>query len=194
MLSAQGKPFTQVTAHELAALDRIVLICGRYEGADERVNELLCDRELSIGDYVLSGGELAAAVVADAVIRLLPGVLGNPDSSHYESFGPGQEAIRERSNSPSATAPAAGLLDYPHYTRPAEFRGLAVPEVLAGGDHLEIRRWRRREALRKTFQNRPDLLQGAALTADDEHFLAQLVREKGVETSYAVHPRQHTID
>lgn len=180
LLSAQGRPFTQSVARELATLDRIVMLCGRYEGVDERVNELLCDRELSIGDYVLSGGELAAAVIVDAVIRLLPGVLGNADSSHYESFGHAQDADRDATDPPRATSPAAGLLDYPHYTRPAEFGGMAVPEVLASGDHLAIRRWRRRQALRKTLRNRPDLLEGAALSKEDQQFLAELRHGKAV--------------
>ncbi len=174
LLSAQGKPFTQSVAHELATLHRIVMLCGRYEGVDERVNQLLCDRELSIGDYVLSGGELAAAVLVDAVIRLLPGVLGNADSSHYESFGQAHDAGRDTTDPPRATSPAAGLLDYPQYTRPAEFRGMAVPKVLAGGDHLAIRRWRRQQVLRKTLCNRPDLLLRASLSKEDERFLAEL--------------------
>ncbi len=177
LLSAQGKPFTQTTAHELATLDRIVMICGRYEGVDERVNHLLCDRELSIGDYVLTGGELAAAVVVDAVIRLLPGVLGNADSSHYESFGHAHDAGCGSAGPPLATSPAAGLLDYPHYTRPAEFRGLAIPEVLAGGDHSAIRRWRRQQALRKTLCNRPDLLQRTALSEEDQLTITELQHE-----------------
>ncbi len=177
LLSAQGKPFTQGIAHELARLERIVMICGRYEGVDERVSHLLCDRELSIGDYVLSGGELAAAVVTDAVIRLLPGVLGNADSAHYESFGHAHDVDRAASASPLATSPAGGLLDYPHYTRPADFRGLSIPDVLAGGDHLAIRRWRRRESLRKTLLNRPDLLEKAVLSKEEQHLLAELRRE-----------------
>ena len=174
LLSAQGRRFTQAVAHELAGMERIVLLCGRYEGVDERVNELVCDRELSVGDYVLSGGELAAAIVVDAAVRLLPGVLGNADSAHYESFGVALDTERGEGDAPLAVAPAAGLLDYPHYTRPAEFRGLAIPEVLAGGDHLAIRRWRRQQALRKTAQNRPDLLDNASLTAEDRKFLNSL--------------------
>ena len=177
LLSAQGRRFTQAVAHELAATERIVLLCGRYEGVDERVNELVCDRELSVGDYVLSGGELAAAVVVDAAVRLLPGVLGNADSAHYESFGVALDAERSEGDAPPSVAPAAGLLDYPHYTRPAEFRGMAVPEVLAGGDHLAIRQWRRRQALRKTALNRPDLLEGASLSEEDRKFLKGLKRE-----------------
>lgn len=174
MLSAQGRRLTQAVAHELAGMERIVLLCGRYEGVDERVNDLLCDRELSVGDYVLSGGELAAAIVVDATVRLLPGVLGNADSAHYESFGKAHDVARHEDDAPLAVAPSAGLLDYPHYTRPAEFRGMAVPEVLAGGDHLAIRRWRRQQALRKTAENRPDLLEKADLSAEDRRFLKNL--------------------
>ncbi len=140
----------------------------------------MCDRELSIGDYVLSGGEIAAAVVVDAVVRLLPGVLGNPDSSRFESFGISEAEVGEGGAGggvPRATHGAGGLLDYPHYTRPAEFRGVAIPEVLMGGDHEAVRRWRRRMALGKTLRNRPDLLEGAALTREDERVLEELRRE-----------------
>ena len=174
LLSAQGAPFTQAMAHELKSLERLVFLCGRYEGVDERVNAMHCDREVSIGDYVLSGGELGAAVMLDAVVRLLPGVLGNPDSTHYESFGVASDS--EGGSGPLAVSPSAGLLDYPHYTRPAEFRGMGVPEVLASGDHLLIRKWRRQEALRKTAANRPDLLEKAELSKDDRRFLAGLVQ------------------
>jgi tRNA (guanine37-N1)-methyltransferase len=161
-------------ARELATLERVALICGRYEGVDERVNELACDRELSIGDYVLSGGELGAAVIVDATMRLLPGVLGNEDSSAYESFGqPDEHIAQEPDGPPRSTHGAGGLLDYPHYTRPAEFRGLAVPEVLAGGNHDQIRRWRRERALEKTLRNRPDLLERAELNAEDRRFLGK---------------------
>lgn len=173
LLSAQGVRFTQATARELATLERIVLVCGRYEGVDERVNELLCDRELSVGDFVLSGGELAAALVVDATARLLPGVLGNEASSEYESFGPA-DVDPDPASGPRSTHGAGGLLDYPHYTRPAEFRGLAVPEVLTQGDHAAIRRWRRERALEKTFRNRPDLLTAASLTDADRRFLRGL--------------------
>jgi tRNA (guanine37-N1)-methyltransferase len=162
----------------LAESDRIILICGRYEGVDERVNDLICDRELSIGDYVLSGGELAASIVIDATMRLLPGVLGNEDSSAFESFGPGDDHFAETEGPPRSTHGSGGILDYPHYTRPAEFRGLAVPEVLAGGDHATIRRWRRERALEKTFKNRPDLLENADLSREDRTFLADLMRAK----------------
>ena len=177
LLSAQGKPFNQAAARRLSSLERIVLVCGRYEGVDERVSELLCNTELSIGDFVLSGGELGAAVIIDAVVRLLPGVLGHADSSLYESFGeadtgsasePGPDGV------PRSTHGSGGLLDYPHYTRPAEFRGIPIPEVLANGDHLAIRRWRRQASLAKTLANRPDLLANADLSDDDREFLAGL--------------------
>ncbi|MFZ0662438.1 MAG: tRNA (guanosine(37)-N1)-methyltransferase TrmD [Acidobacteriaceae bacterium] len=175
LLSAQGAKFTQAVARELSALERVVLICGRYEGVDERVNELACDRELSIGDYVLSGGELGVAVVVDATMRLLPGVLGNEDSSAYESFGqPDEDITQDSGGLPRSTYGSGGLLDYPHYTRPAEFRGLAVPEVLAGGNHDQIRRWRRERALEKTLKNRPDLLEKAKLSREDKQFLSSL--------------------
>jgi len=141
LLSAQGERFSQSVAHELSDLDDLLLICGRYEGVDERVAEHLADRELSIGDFVLSGGELAAAVIVDAVARLLPGVLGNEESSRNESFGEAND----------------GLLDCPQYTRPAEFRGWKVPEVLLGGNHEEIKRWRRAASREKTKRLRPDL-------------------------------------
>jgi tRNA (guanine37-N1)-methyltransferase len=183
LLSAQGRPFTQAVARELAGLervvlDRIVLICGRYEGVDERVNELYCDREISIGDYVLSGGELAAAVVLDATMRLLPGVLGNEASSEFESFGVGDAAITtDVDGVPRSQHGAGGLLDYPHYTRPAEFRGITVPDVLMGGDHAAVRRWRREQQLRKTLKNRPDLLEDAVLTAEDRRVLERLQME-----------------
>jgi tRNA (guanine37-N1)-methyltransferase len=176
LLSAQGKRFDQGVAERLAALERVVLICGRYEGVDERVNDFLADQELSIGDYVLSGGELAAAVVVDTVTRLLPGALGNEASSRQESFsaGRGCELSPEGAGGPSSTCASGGLLDYPHYTRPAEFRGMAVPEVLVSGDHEQIRRWRRRVALEKTLRNRPDLLQQAELAPEDRQLLAKI--------------------
>jgi tRNA (guanine37-N1)-methyltransferase len=180
LLSAQGKPFTQATAHRLATLQRVVLICGRYEGVDERVADLLADEELSIGDYVLSGGELAAAVVLDATVRLLPGVLGHADSARYESFGVADlqpndpEDGKTPNGVPRSTHGAGGILDYPHYTRPADFRGAPIPEVLANGDHASIRRWRRQAALAKTLRNRPDLLAHAQLSDDDREFLATL--------------------
>ncbi len=176
LLSAQGERFTQATARELAGLSRVVLLCGRYEGVDERVAQNLCDRELSVGDYVLSGGELGAALVIDAVVRLMPGVLGNADSAHYESFGEAGDSASAVDGAPSAVAAAAGLLDYPHYTRPAEFEGGVVPDVLLNGDHAEIREWRRERALEKTLRNRPDLLEKSALTAADSARLKRLRR------------------
>jgi tRNA (guanine37-N1)-methyltransferase len=176
LLSAQGRPFTQTVAQELAATERVVIICGRYEGVDERVNEILCDREISIGDYVLSGGELAGAVIVDAVVRLLPGALGNPDSSRFESFGVKDmpETSSAENGPPRSTYGAGGLLDYPHYTRPAEFRGIAIPDALRGGDHEAVRRWRRRMALEKTLRNRPDLLDRIVISDEDRQILAEL--------------------
>lgn len=157
LLSAQGAKFDQARARQYSKLEELFLICGRYEGVDERVAEHLADEEISIGDYVLSGGELGAAVVIDATARLIPGVLGNENSAVAESFG------------------EHGLLDCPQYTRPAEFRGWSVPEVLLGGNHEEIRKWRRRAAEEKTARVRPDLLRlvGAndyAKRSDDENF------------------------
>lgn len=175
LLSAQGKRFDQSVANELATMERMVLICGRYEGVDERVGRYLADRELSIGDYVLSGGELGAAVIVDCVIRLIPGAVGNQASTQQESFTTFSRA--QTGDGPNSTCTSGGLLDYPHYTRPADFRGMAVPEVLASGNHDEIRRWRRRTALEKTLRNRPDLLVDAALSDEDKKLLAQLTGE-----------------
>ena len=172
LLSAQGKRFDQSAANELAALQRIALICGRYEGVDERVGQYLADRELSIGDYVLSGGELGAAVIVDCITRLIPGALGNQASTQQESFTTFPPA--QAGDGPSSTCTSGGLLDYPHYTRPADFRGMGVPEVLASGNHEEIRRWRRRTALAKTLRNRPDLLDQSALSDEDKKLLAQI--------------------
>ncbi len=179
LLSAQGRRFTQAMARELATRERVVLICGRYEGVDERINEIYCDMELSIGDYVLSGGELAAAVVVDATMRLIPGVLGNEASGEFESFGVADAEIAAAEDGvPRSQYGAGGLLDYPHYTRPAEFGGLRAPEVLMNGDHAEIRRWRREKQLRKTLANRPDLLEGAALS-DEDRVLLETIRGEG---------------
>lgn len=158
LLSPQGRLFTQAVATELACHRRILLICGRYEGVDERVREHLATDEISIGDYVLTGGELAAMVIIDAVTRLLPGVLGDPGATFDDSH-------------------ARGLLEGPHYTRPAVFRGWEVPEVLRSGDHAAIVRWRREQALRRTFERRPDLLERAQLTQEDREFLARLRSE-----------------
>jgi len=161
LLSPQGEKFDQDLAWELSARERLVLICGRYEGVDERVREICVDREISIGDYVLSGGELAALVVIDAVARLIPGVLGNYGSVVEDSF-------------------KDWLLEYPHYTRPRVFRGRSVPEVLLSGDHERIRLWRRREALRRTAIRRPDLLHKASLTQEDINILKELGLDSGV--------------
>jgi tRNA (guanine37-N1)-methyltransferase len=179
LLSAQGERFTQKVAGELAALYRIILICGRYEGVDERVADFLADRELSIGDYVLSGGEMAAAVIVEAVMRLLPGAVGNEASTQQESFT--VDARLKSLGGADSTCGSNGLLDYPHYTRPAEFRGIAVPEALMSGNHEEIRRWRRRRALAKTLRNRPDLLQGAALGEEDRKFLAEIGQNRKLD-------------
>ncbi|HET8888407.1 MAG TPA: tRNA (guanosine(37)-N1)-methyltransferase TrmD [Candidatus Angelobacter sp.] len=175
LLSPQGRMFTQTVAEEMARLERIVLICGRYEGVDERVAECLADQEISIGDYVLSGGELGAAVMIDAITRLVPGALGNAASARQESFSGVQKLDVD---GPDSTCGSGGLLDYPHYTRPAEFRGMAVPEVLIGGNHEQIRRWRRGKALEKTLRNRPDLLERQPLSEEDRKFLAGIGKKK----------------
>jgi tRNA (guanine37-N1)-methyltransferase len=154
LMSPQGRPFTQALAAELARQRHLLLLCGRYEGVDERVRIALCDDEISIGDYVLTGGELPAMVVIDAVVRLLPGVLAE-GSAEGDSF-------------------ATGLLEGPQYTRPREFAGMAVPEVLLSGDHGAVARWRRREALRRTLERRPDLLAKAPLTEEDRRILSEL--------------------
>ena len=172
LLSAQGRRLDQALAQELAALDRLVLICGRYEGVDERVSEHLADREVSIGDYVLSGGELGAAVIVDTVVRLVPGAVGNEASTRQESFT--ASVAPATGDAPSSTCDSGGLLDYPHYTRPAEFRGMTVPEVLVNGNHDQIRRWRRRTALEKTLRNRPDLIDAATLSDEDRMLLAEM--------------------
>ena len=170
LLSAAGKRFTQETARRYAGLERIIFVCGRYEGVDERVAEHLATEEISIGDFVLSGGELPAMLVVDAVTRLLPGALGNEASAQNESFGAGgalpagaQRAAPLRGDKHRAAEQQlresnGALLDYPHYTRPAEFRGWTVPEVLIGGNHAEVAKWRQKAALEKTRRNRPDLL------------------------------------
>ena len=176
LLSAGGTRFTQATARHLASLERVVLLCGRYEGVDQRVPDLLCDREISVGDFVLSGGELPAALLLDAVARLLPGVLGHADSARYESFGQADNPAEASApdGSPRATYGAGGLLDYPQYTRPAVFNGVAVPDVLQAGDHDRIRHWRRRAALARTLHFRPDLLESADLTVEDRALLEAL--------------------
>lgn len=156
-LSPRGTRFDQRQAERLAALEHVALLCGRYEGVDERVLPYV-DEEISVGDFILSGGEIAATVVVDAVSRLVDGVLGAPESAEDESF-------------------AEGLLEYPHYTRPAEFRGAGVPPVLTSGDHAAIARWRRHESLRRTRQFRPELLSKAELSDEDRDFLASLDEE-----------------
>ena len=157
LLSPQGRPLTQAVVEELARVPEMVLVCGRYEGVDERVREHLATDEISIGDYVLSGGELAAMVLIDAVSRLLPGVVGSIASTEDDSF-------------------TTGLIQHPQYTRPAEYRGWRVPDTLLSGNHAEIARWRRRESLRKTLRRRPDLLEAAELTDDDARYLEELRR------------------
>lgn len=173
LLSAAGEPFRQETARQFSKLERIVLICGRYEGVDERVAGHLATDEISIGDFVLSGGELAGAMVLDAVTRLIPGALGNEDSTENESFSPvalddlvdlsrAREQIRD-----SSTVRDGGILDYPHYTRPQNFRSWGVPEVLVSGNHEEVRRWRKQMAVEKTRRQRPDLLMPRSLRAEE---------------------------
>lgn len=152
LMSAAGRLFTQKMARRYAGLERLILICGRYEGVDERVADYLATEEVCVGDYVLSGGELPAAVVVDAVTRLLPGAVGNQASTQNESFQSYQHEVRKIAEGPGA------LLDFPHYTRPADFRGWKVPEVLIGGNHAEVAKWRRQKAIEKTQRNRPDLM------------------------------------
>jgi len=162
LTSPDGRPFTHAEAVRLSRLEHLVLLCGRYEGVDERVRRFVATEELSIGDYVLTGGELPALVIVDAVARFVPGVVGDGESVRLDSF-------------------VRGLLDFPQYTRPAEYRDHAVPPVLVSGHHGEIRRWRRREALRRTIERRPDLLAQAELDAEDRELLRELLseREKG---------------
>jgi tRNA (guanine37-N1)-methyltransferase len=176
LLSPQGELFSQAIAQDLTARERVLLICGRYEGVDERVSQHLADREMSVGDFVLSGGELGAAIIVDTTTRLLPGALGNAASTQQESFTASvvEEEKRISGGPPSSTCGSGGLLDYPHYTRPAEFRGMQVPLVLVNGDHDEIRKWRRRSALQKTLRNRPDLLRDADLSKEDRKLLAEI--------------------
>ena len=162
LTSPQGRRFTQREAERLAGLRRVVLLCGRYEGVDDRVRSGLATEELSVGDYVLSGGELPALVIVDAVVRLLPGAVGDEASVDVDSF-------------------SRGLLDYPHFTRPAEFRGLRVPDVLLSGNHADIRRWRTRESLARTLALRPDLLPSAELDDEEREILRALMDERGAE-------------
>jgi tRNA (guanine37-N1)-methyltransferase len=160
LLSPQGRLLTQKVARELAAHSRILLICGRYEGVDERVREFLVDDEISVGDYVLTGGEIPAMIIVDAVSRHVPGVLGDPTATLRDSH-------------------SQGLLEHPQYTRPPIFRGHAIPEELLSGHHAEIALWRRRQALRRTYERRPDLLQKTELTGEDLDYLESLKRENG---------------
>jgi tRNA (guanine37-N1)-methyltransferase len=164
LLSAAGKIFEQQIARRFAQLNRIVLLCGRYEGVDERVAEHLATYEISIGDFVLSGGELPASMIVDAVTRLIPGALGNEDSSVNESFSEQLGSLSDEvlPAGPELTATTHTLLDFPHYTRPASFRGWHVPEALLSGNHELIRRWRREKSLEKTLRNRPDLRNNTA--------------------------------
>ncbi len=157
LLTPQGERFCQKTAEDLAGYPQLVLVCGHYEGVDERVRAHLVNREISIGDYVLTGGELSAMVIIDAVSRLIPGVLGNCESAAADSF-------------------SMGLLEYPHYTRPAEYRGWTVPDVLLSGNHREIEAWRRRESLLRTKKRRPDLLKDRAMTAEEKQWLVEEVQ------------------
>jgi tRNA (guanine37-N1)-methyltransferase len=159
LLSPRGRPFDQAAASRYARLEHLMLLCGRYEGIDERVREGLATEEVSLGDFVLTGGEVAALAVIEASVRLLPGALGDQDSALADSF-------------------SDGILDWPHYTRPAELRGLKVPEVLLSGDHGKIRRWRRKEALRATRARRPDLLRSAPLSLDDEGLIKEIEGEE----------------
>jgi tRNA (guanine37-N1)-methyltransferase len=160
LLSPRGQPFDQAAARRFASLERLVLLCGRYEGIDERVRTGVATEEVSLGDFVMTGGEVAALAVVEATVRLLPGALGDERSAEEDSF-------------------ADGVFDHPHFTRPASVRGLAVPEVLLSGDHERIRRWRRKEALRATRDRRPDLLRAAALSREDAALLRELDDEHG---------------
>jgi tRNA (guanine37-N1)-methyltransferase len=155
MMTPQGETFTQAKAEELATYSHLILLCGHYEGFDERVHEHLVTHELSLGDYVLTGGEMPAMIIMDSVSRLIPGVLGNPMSHVDDSF-------------------STGLLEYPHYTKPADFRGMKVPDILLSGHHANINKWRRQQALRRTWERRPDLLASAPLTEEDRKFLRHL--------------------
>lgn len=158
LLTPQGRTYTQQIAQELSAYSRIALLCGRYEGVDERVREHLVTDEISIGDYVLTGGEIPALLLIDSIARLIPGALGDPDGAQDDSF-------------------ASGLLEYPHYTRPAEFRGWRVPDVLLSGNHAKIERWRRDQSLLRTYRRRPDLLKRFELNKKDREFLKKLEQE-----------------
>ena len=164
LLTPQGRPFSQLIAQELVQKERFILVCGRYEGVDERVRSHLVSDEISIGDYVLTGGELAAMVVVDAVTRLIPGVLGAEGAASCDSY-------------------ATGLLEGPHYTRPESYRGWSVPEVLLSGRAANVSRWRREQALSRTWQRRPDLLRSVELSEEDKQYLETLENDKGVEAA-----------
>ncbi|MGA9396772.1 MAG: tRNA (guanosine(37)-N1)-methyltransferase TrmD [Anaerolineaceae bacterium] len=164
LMTPQGRKFDQKIAYELAKLDHLAILCGRYEGIDERIREGLVSDEISIGDYVVTGGELPALIVLDAIIRLIPGALGDPDGAQDDSH-------------------ASGLLEYPHYTRPPEYQEMRVPEVLLSGNHAEIERWRREQSLKRTFQRRPDLLKKTKLSKKDIEYLDKLKQEKQRESS-----------
>jgi len=155
LLTPQGETFSQKMAEEMSLRSRIILICGHYEGVDERVRDHLVDKEVSMGDYILTGGELSAMIMIDAISRLVPGVLGNNESASIDSF-------------------SMGLLEYPHYTRPSNYRGWPVPEVLLSGNHREILAWRRKESLRRTYVRRPDLLEKIALSPEDREILEEI--------------------
>lgn len=160
LLSPQGKMYNQKMAESFVGCQqRILLICGRYEGIDERVREILADDEISVGDYILTGGELAALVIIDSIARLIPGVLGDCESAKEESF-------------------TCGMLDYPHYTRPPEFKGARVPDILLSGNHKEIRKWRNKEALKRTYFKRPDLINKESLSSEDKELLKQFADER----------------
>lgn len=161
MTSPQGRPLSHAVAAELASADELIIVCGRYEGIDERVRQLYADDDISLGDFVLSGGEIASMAIVDAVTRLIPGALGSEDSAGNDSF-------------------CDGLLEYPQYTRPPEFKGVRVPDVLLSGNHEEIRKWRRRESLRRTLNQRPDLLDTALLSAEDRRMLETIVSSERV--------------
>ncbi len=162
-MSPQGRPLNQATVRRLASGAGLVLVCGRYEGIDERVTEQLIDEEISLGDFVLSGGEVAAAALIDAIVRLLPGVLGHAESASTDSF-------------------EAGLLDWPHYTRPEQWRGSRVPQVLLSGDHARIERWRRQQALGRTWLKRPDLLESLLLSEEDQRLLDEFIQKNRAES------------
>ena len=160
LLTPQGETFNQQMAEQFSQYSRLVLVCGHYEGVDERVREYLVEKEVSIGDYILTGGELSALVVVDAVSRLIPGVLGNSESAACDSF-------------------SMGLLEYPHYTRPGSYRGWEVPDVLLSGNHAEIQCWRRKESLKRTWSRRPDLLEKIMLSEEDNRLLREVLQDNG---------------